>query len=135
MKLWTLLLLVPVFALCACGTSTHITPSHTEISESIAMEPITPTDTITHEDWIENITNALSSIQPLYEEMLSSASKKNTPQKAVKKAAEVEKKYGKRIKEIAAISLTDLSDEELKAISFELSDIMSAIRDVNDLLL
>lgn len=133
MKLWTLLLFVPIFVLCACGTSEDTNPPHTEISESIAMEPITPSETITHEDWVENITNALSTIQPLYEEMLSLAAQKGAPSKAVKKAVEVEKKYGERLKEIIGLSLTDLSDEELKEISFELSDIMSAIREVNDL--
>jgi len=133
MKLWAVLLLIPVFTLCACGTSTDSTAPYTEISESIAMEPVTPSKEITHEERVKNVTNALSTIQSLYEKMQTSAAQNNAPKKAIKNAAKVEKQYGERIKELTALSLTDLSDDELKELSFELSEIVSAIRSVNDL--
>ena len=133
MKLWTVLLLIPLLALCACRTSSDTTPPYTEFSDSIPSKPIAPSTTVSYEEWVENITNALSTIQPLYDKMLSSTSQDGVPANTVKKATEVKEKYGKRIEEIAALSLTDLSEEELKEISFELSEIMSAIREVTDL--
>ena len=133
MKFWAILLLAPIFTLCACGSSMDTPPSYTEVSESIPLEPITPSETVTHEDWVKNITNALSTIQSLYDEMISKAAQDGAPSKAVKKANAVEKKYSERLKEISKLSLTDLSDEELKEISLELSNIISAIREANDL--
>lgn len=133
MKLWTVLLLIPLLTLCACKTSSDTTPPYTEFSDSIPSKPIAPSTTVSYEEWVNNITNALSAIQPLYDKLLSSASQDGTPASAIKKVTEVKEKYGKRIEEIAALSLTDLSEEELKEISFELSEIMSAVREVNDL--
>ena len=72
-------------------------------------------------------------INTIRDEMISKAAQDGAPSKAVKKANAVEKKYSERLKEISKLSLTDLSDEELKEISLELSDIISAIREANDL--
>ena len=133
MKLWAILLFIPLFTLCACKTSMGSTPPSTEFSDSIPLEPIAPTTAVSHKNQVEHITNALSTIQPLYEKMLSSASENGVPAKGVKKANEVKEQYGKRIEEIASLSLIDLSTEELDEISFELAEMMSAIREANDL--
>lgn len=133
MKLWTILLIIPVFTLCACTMPSDIEGPGTEISKSIAMEPLTPSREPSHEERVKNVTNAFSTIQSLYEKMQTSATQKNAPFKAVKNAAKVEKKYGSRIMEISTLSFADLSDEELKNLSFELSEIISAVRSVNDM--
>lgn len=125
-----LFLLFLAFGVFACIA--HFSRIELPVTEA-TIDPHVPTDEITRESRIESLQNTITKLSGIYQKMNTFTEQNPDFKKGIKKASKIESTYGKRITEITSLTLTDLTDDELETLSFEVSKIFSAIREVNDL--
>lgn len=125
---------IPVF-LCGCSASDNAQVDDSiEYSYTEAIQPASPITTPTHEEKAEDTASLLSSAQDSFQIMNEMAEEESAPEDGVKAAEAVRKKYKSRLEELAETDFSACSDDELSEFSFEISDIITAIREARDLL-
>lgn len=125
-----LLFLLGILCLCACKS-----PKEDLGTLSVEINPLIPnTETeLTLETLKKNTENSISGLSKAYNKMQTW--KKTDPDfsKGIKKADKVDQTYSDRITEILSLDLSSLTEEELINLSDEIPDLVSKIREVNDL--
>ncbi len=108
------------------------------MNETITMEatlkPIGPSKEFTLEDYILSANSLLDAVLDSYQIMTDLAASDTAPKKGVKAAKKVTEKHLTRIEELKTADFSTWSAEDLSALSLELSDMISDIREVRDLL-
>ncbi len=128
-------IIIILFVIFICGLSIYRANSTTLIDNTtLEHQPINPETNVTFEKQVNATNNLLSATQDSYKTMLSLSESTSASKKGTRAANKVTQTYASRIDELAKIDFFALSSEELDAISFELSDIITAIREARDLL-
>ncbi len=130
------ILLLLAFLLCACGQD-GAEPEEDILTEDSGYCParvIGPDIETTPEIRLANTMQTYENMCYSYSEMQELAESEGASKKGKKAAAKLEKKYADRIAELADTDFSQLTSEELLSVSSECLDIISAIRDVTDVL-
>lgn len=130
------ILLLLALLLYACGQDA-VEPEGdimTEESEYCPAKVIGPEIETTPEIRLANTMQTYENMCYLYSEMQELAESEEASKKGKKAAAKLEKNYADRIAELADTDFSQLTSEELFSVSSECLNIISAIRDVTDIL-
>ena len=114
---------------CACKSGETL-----EYSGEAEINHLVPETEFTIEKLIESTQHLCASVQDSYSKMLELASAQDASDKGIEAAKAVEEKYGERIKELSEIDFTKLNKDELENYSYELSNLITAIREARDAL-
>lgn len=128
--------LIPLF-LCGCSASGNAQENDVidySYTGTEAIKPASPTTNPTPEEKAETVSTLLSSAQESYQIMNEMAKKESAPEDGVEAAEAVQEKYKSRLEELAEDDLSAYSFDELNELAFEISDIITAIREARDLL-
>lgn len=126
-----LLLLITPILLCSCRPQGDSNMKYIEHTENAAI--IGPDKEFTLEDCIHSANNLLAAVNDSYEKM-NTAAGESSDESAKEAASKVISQYGARIEELNKEDFSTWSEEDLSALTTELSYIITAIREVRDLL-
>ena len=108
-------------------------PQKTIFIQSSPARELSPSTEYSTEYLITSIETSISGLANAYDKMKSWEKTDRDFSKGVAKAEKIRNTYEERILEIISFDLTTLSNEELKKLSSEIPEIVSQIREVNDL--
>ena len=121
--------------MCAClmltgcaGNGGHIGKDEAEFNHLI------PDKEPTHEDMVDGVLDLCAAAQDSYTRMMDAASQDGADKKGVREAERVCKTYGQRLAELAELDYGAMQNEEIIQYMEEISNIISAIREVRDIL-
>lgn len=128
-----IMVFIPVL-LCGCSFSGNSHDDAIEYSFSEDIKPASPVATPTHEEKTENTRSLLESAMESMNVMDELSERDSASEDGVKAAEAVREKYKSRLEDLDETDLSELSDDELTEIELEISDMITAIREVRDLL-
>ena len=131
--LFLIIMFIPVL-LCGCSFSGNSHDDAIEYSFSEEIKPASPVTTPTHEEKAENARSLLESAMESMNIMDELSENDSASEDDIEAAEAVRKKYKSRLEDLDETDLSALSDDELTEIELEISGIITAIREVRDLL-
>ena len=128
-----LLLLSTLLFSCGQSTPDSVAKGGNDMEESLEYYPakvIGPSKDLTLEEQIAGVQSSYDNVYDFYIRMQDLANGDGADKKGKRAVAKIEKKYADRLAELAETDFSQMTSEELLALSLELTDMSSAIREV-----
>lgn len=97
------------------------------------LNRLIPDEAPTHEDMVRGALDLCAAAQDSYARMTEAASRDGADEKGVQEAEKVRETYGKRLTELAKLDYDAMRNEEIIQYMEEVSNIITAIREVRDI--
>lgn len=104
------------------------------MQETIDSILFAPGDKLSLEEYASSLSELCQNAKDGYEQLMLAAKDKSAPAKGVKAAKKVEGKYKARLDELCSMNFSTCTEEEISGYYREVSTIITAVREANDLI-